>query len=72
MEKHTLTLRIEEGRFIALRQLAEEKGYKSLNRFINEALESLLKEKETLPKAFRKPLKVESYHPYRRDELHER
>ncbi len=71
--KHTFSLRIDNTEiYESLKQISKKRGYRSVNKLINDILKEAVSKEATLPGIFYKTKEVDKYIKLKREDIYDR
>ncbi len=71
--KHTFSLRVNNIEiYESLKQISKKRGYRSVNKLINDILKEAVSKEATLPGIFYKTKEVDKYIKLKREDIYDR
>ncbi|MHB8232539.1 MAG: hypothetical protein ACYDDB_06535 [bacterium] len=71
--KHTFSLRVNNDYiYESLKKISKKRGYRSVNKLINDILNEVVIKEESLPDIFYKTRNVDKYIKFNREEIYDR
>ncbi|MCL4546844.1 MAG: hypothetical protein M1576_03800 [Deltaproteobacteria bacterium] len=71
--KHTFSLRVDNTEiYESLKQISKKRGYRSVNKLINDILKEAVSKEATLPGIFYKTKEVDKYIKLKREDIYDR
>jgi hypothetical protein len=71
--KHNFSLRVNNIEiYESLKQISKKRGYRSVNKLINDILEEAVSKEATLPGIFYKTKEVDKYIKFKREDIYDR
>ena len=71
--KHTFSLRVNNSEiYESLKQISKKRGYRSVNKLINDILKETVYKESTLPDIFYKTKEVDKYIKFKREDIYGR
>ncbi|MDA8273053.1 MAG: hypothetical protein M0Z72_04870 [Deltaproteobacteria bacterium] len=71
--KHTFSLRVNNDKvYESLKKISKKRGYRSVNKLINDILKEAVNKEGSLPDIFYKTKEVDKYIKFKREDIYDR